>query len=102
MKSVFACFAVLVLVLALASPAFAHVLVVTPPGGDVKVGWTGGPALPAAAKGKGLVPGGPTGSYMQSPAHGGGLNTACESLRSNPSQADMFGPPVPQTCRHGF
>ena len=101
MRSMFTIVAALVLVLALVSSGFAHVLVVSPHGSDVKVGWTGGPALPDAAKGQGLIPGGPGGIYMQPPSHGKGLNTACESLRGNPSVVNMFGPPFPSTCQHG-
>jgi hypothetical protein len=83
-----------------AVPASAHVLVVEPPGGDVKVGWVGGGPLPG--QGKGLVPGGPTGSYLQSPAHAKGLNQACESIRANGQAAvDIFGPPTPAGCPHG-
>ena len=101
MRSMCTIVAALVLALALVSTSFAHVLVVSPHGSDVKIGWTGGPPLPDAAQGNGLIPGGPGGIYMQPPSHGNGLNTACESLRSNPSVVDMFGPPHPTTCRHG-
>jgi hypothetical protein len=86
----------------MAGPAAAHVLVVTPPGADEPVheGWTGGGALPG--QGEGLVPGGPGGIYLQSPAHEKGLNSACEALRSNGKAAvDMFGPPTPAGCAHG-
>lgn len=81
--------------------ASAHVLEVDPPGnGEPRSGWVGGPALPG--QGKGLIPGGPGGQIMQSPAHGGGLNTACEALRSNGRSAvDIFGPPSPAGCAHG-
>lgn len=84
----------------LAVPASAHVLVVDPPGGETKVGWVGAGALPG--KGQGLVPGGPTGSYLQTPAHAKGLNNACEALRANGQAAvDIFGPPTPAGCAHG-
>jgi hypothetical protein len=86
----------------MAGPAAAHILVVTPPGADgpANVGWVGGGELPG--QGKGLVPGGPTGSYLQSPAHAKGLNSACEALRSNGQAAvDIFGPPSPAGCAHG-
>jgi hypothetical protein len=84
----------------IAAPASAHILVVNPPGGETKVNWVGGGALPG--QGQGLVPGGPTGSYLQSPAHAKGLNQACESIRSNgQAAADIFGPPTPAGCPHG-
>jgi hypothetical protein len=87
----------------LAGPAAAHHLVVDPPGGGVGPGeeaWVGGPALPG--KGKGLVPGGPPDDPVTlSPAHEGGLNTACEKLRGHGNSAvDIFGPVV-TTCHHG-
>ncbi len=89
----------------IAGPAAAHILVVEPPGGgqgpeDVRAG--GGP-LPAAAKGQGLIGAGPGGIFgLQSPAHDGGLNTACESLRANGNGVvDIFGPPTPDGCPHG-
>jgi hypothetical protein len=94
----------LVLALAmLAGPAAAHVLVVDPPGQEeAKGGWVGSPALPEAAQGKGLMPGGPAGAYLQSPSHGKGLNTACEALRANDRSAvDIFGPPTRAGCPHG-
>jgi hypothetical protein len=84
-----------------ASPAAGHVLVVDPPGAaDTKVGWVGGPALPG--QGQGLIPGGPGGEVMLTPAHGGGLNQACASIRSQGNAAaDIFGPPGPGGCPHG-
>lgn len=87
----------------IAGPAAAHILVVNPPpeghGPSMKA-QVGGGQLPGI--GKGLIPGGPTGSYLQSPAHGGGLNTACESLRANGNEVvDIFGPPTPAGCPHG-
>lgn len=86
----------------LSGAASAHVIVVTPPGAEapVHVGWAGGGELPG--HGHGLVPGGPTGSYLQAPAHEGGLVTACESLRASGAAAvDIFGPPTPAGCAHG-
>jgi hypothetical protein len=91
----------IVLVLAMmAAPAAAHVLVVDPPGkGEPTGGWVGGPALPG--QGKGLIPGGPAGDYLQSPSHGKGLNTACHALRAHGRSAvDIFGPGGPG-CPHG-
>lgn len=91
----------------MALPAAAHVLVVDSPGGDgdPKVGWVGGGELPEAAEGNGLIPGGPTGAYLQSPSHDGGLVTACERLRAHGNGVvDIFGPNAPgepPTCRHG-
>jgi hypothetical protein len=87
--------------LGVALPASAHVIVVQPPGHEAPVveGWTGGPALPG--KGKGLIPGGPTGSYLQSPSHAKGLVTSCEALRANGNGVvDIFGPPF-GNCFHG-
>jgi hypothetical protein len=91
----------LVLIMALASPAAAHVQVVDPPGkDDAKVGWVGGPALPG--HGQGLIPGGPTGEVLLTPAHAGGLIQACEAIRSQGQAAvDIWGPPGPGGCAHG-
>ncbi|MFO7777118.1 MAG: hypothetical protein R6V28_02070 [Nitriliruptoraceae bacterium] len=65
----------------------------------------GGPALPEQAQGAGLIPGGPTGSYLQGPAHDGGLVTACPNLRERGNEVvDIYGPNRPGgelTCRHG-
>jgi hypothetical protein len=94
--------AVLVLVLAFGSPAFAHYRVNAASGGS---GWVGSPPLPEAAQGQGLV-------YSQgaqaniSPSHFGGLVVACEALRANPSVVDIYGPPLliagqPSGCPHG-
>lgn len=96
MRSTLVLIVILVMVLALASPVFAHMRLI---GGGP--GMTGSPPLPAAAQGQGLVPGGPGGIYLQSPSHAKGLNTACEALRGNPSAQDMWGPPNPATCNHG-
>ena len=95
MRKVLAAVIVLVMVLALVSPAFAHMRTI---GGGT--GMTGSPALPDAAQGNGLVPGGRFGDYLQSPSHAGGLNTACYALRGNPSVQDIFGPGGPG-CPHG-
>lgn len=104
------------LVLALALPASAHVIVVTHPATgeqisthqgvphqDLKdafgadIGWVGGPGLPG--QGKALLTGSPLGTL--SPAHGdeGGLTKACE--RDGSDVVTIFGPPFPQTCQHG-
>jgi len=93
--------AVFTAVLLTAAPASAHILVVDPPGSDeVKTVWVGGGALPG--QGKGLVPGGPGGTIMQSPAHNKGLNTACEAIRAaGVAAVDIFGPPTPAGCAHG-
>lgn len=88
----------------MAGPAAAHHLVVVPPGGGQGPGedaWVGGGPLPQAAQGEGLIPGGPTGSYRQSPAHGGGLNTACQRLRAHGNAAVDIHGPGPTTCHHG-
>lgn len=90
-----------------AGPAAAHILVVDPPGDadTTMVSGIGGGALPESAAGAGLIPGGPTGSYLQSPAHDGGLVTACERLRERGNGVvDLYGPTRPGgelTCRHG-
>lgn len=90
----------------MAGPAAAHNLEVTPHGNDkVITGWVGGGALPESAQGQGLMPGGPTGAYLQPPSHGKGLNTACESNEANPSVVDIRGPAAPHIenpeCPHG-
>lgn len=102
--------AALVMALAMmAAPASAHVLVVQD--GEVQthraerfaelggLGWVGSPPLPG--QGNGLIPGGPGGIYLQSPSHGNGLNTACETQRDHGNSAvDIFGPGGPG-CPHG-
>jgi hypothetical protein len=87
------------LVLALvAGPAAAHNQTVSPPGNtDVKHNWVG--ALDLPGQGQGLIPGGPTGEWMLSPAHAKGLNTACYALEDNPSVVDIRGPGP--NCPHG-
>ncbi len=95
------------------APAGAHYIDIDPPGkGERKTGWVGGPALPEKARGKGLVEigGGPDAGRMQTPAHGKGLNQACNSLRENGNGVvDIYGPPhhsqlpdgVQSGCAHG-
>lgn len=86
------------LMLALAAPAAAHNLTVTPPGtGEAKHGWVG--ALDLPGKGKGLIPGGPGGTWTLTPAHAKGLNSACHALGGNPV-VDIRGPGGPG-CPHG-
>ena len=92
----------------MAAPAAAHILVVDSPGGAGEpkvVSEIGGGALPDEAQGEGLIPGGPGGLYLQTPAHDGGLVTACKSLRAHGNGVvDIFGPAAPgveNTCRHG-
>ena len=89
----------------IAGPAAAHHLVVEPPGGGQGPGdevWPGGGPLPEGAQGEGLIPAGPGGAFgLQSPAHDGGLNTACESLRANGNGVVDIHGPVPATCHHG-
>lgn len=83
----------LTLVAISAAPASAHYLDIKPPGGEPKTQWVGGPTL-NQAKGKGLIPGGPTGEDLLSPAHGKGLNSACAALRANGNAAaSIYGPP---------
>ena len=85
----------------MAGPAAAHILEVTPKGNDpVITGWVGGGPLPEAANGQGLIPGGPTGAFLQPPSHGTGLNTSCEATEDNPSAVDIRGPGGPG-CPHG-
>jgi hypothetical protein len=88
--------AVLVLVLAFASPAFAHYRV-NAASGDV--GWVGSPPLPTAAQGAGLVYSHGAQANI-SPSHFGGLVVACEALRSTTAAVDIFGPGGPG-CPHG-
>lgn len=89
--------ALLALVL-VAGPAAAHNLTVTPPGKEeAKTNWVG--ALDLNEKGKGLIDGGPDGSWRIAPAHAKGLNTACYALEDNPSAADIRGPGP--NCPHG-
>jgi hypothetical protein len=91
---------VLVMVLALVSPAFAHYRYMHG-SGDV-AGWVGGPPLPG--QGQGLIVGGPGGIFMLSPAHAKGLNTACYALEANPSVVNIRGPGpggATSQCPHG-
>ena len=84
--------------------ASAHIIEIDPPGNsDKKMRMAGGAPLPAAAQGEGLVPAGPGGMFgLQSPAHYGGLNTACEALRANENGVvDIYGPPTAGGCPHG-
>lgn len=87
--------------LGVAIPASAHHIVVQPPSHEEPVvdGWVGGPALPG--QGEGLIPGGPGGVYLQSPAHAKGLVTSCEAHRRNGNAVvDIAGPPF-GNCTHG-
>ena len=95
----------------IAGPAAAHHLTVDPPGAGSGPsagpfepgGWVGGPA-PLPGQGKGLVLGGMSGQDPMTPAHVGGLNTACEALRENGNGVvDIFGPPPTEHsgCPHG-
>jgi len=93
---------ILVVALALLTPAFAHVLVNSKNG---NVGWVGSQGLPAAAQGQGLVYS-PGAQANISPSHGKGLNTVCHALRASPSAVDIYGPPLfidgqPSGCPHG-
>jgi hypothetical protein len=88
-----------------AAPASAHNLHVDPHGnGGGTHGTVGGEPLPASAKGKGLIPAGPGGTFgLQSPAHDGGLVRACVALDGN-DVVTILGPTAPHltpTCRHG-
>ena len=87
--------------LGVAVSASAHNIEVQPPGHDEPVheGWVGGHALPG--QGEGLIPGGPTDSYLQSPAHAKGLVTSCEAHRANGNAVvQIVGPPF-GNCIHG-
>jgi hypothetical protein len=89
----------LALLLAFAAPAAAHNLEVDPPGkADVIHGWAGALGLPGS--GRGLIPGGPDGTWLLAPAHANGLVTACEATEANPSVVDIRGPGGPG-CPHG-
>jgi hypothetical protein len=89
-----------------AETAEAHCIEVGPAGiecnltGEPGPGWTGGPLKSADHPGQGLIPGGPGGAFKMSPAHGGGLNTACETIRLNGNGVvDIHGPGP--SCPHG-
>lgn len=87
--------------LGVALPASAHSIVVQPPGHEEPVveGRVGSGPLPG--KGKGLIPGGPGGSYLQSPSHAKGLVSACYAIRENGNGVvDIAGPPF-GNCFHG-
>ena len=95
--------ALFVVVLAIAGPAAAHHLTVTPKGnGQGTTHWVGGPffGLPSQAQGVGLFPGffGPIPA-----AHGTGLVQAC--LMAAQSGVVNFIPPPPGAtdtdCMHG-
>lgn len=95
-------FATFVALLALASPAAAHILRVDSPGGDngVHVHWIGGGASGSIpGQGGGLF----EGHFGLLPAsHGTGLVQACESLMSTPSAASILAPGRTGTgCHHG-
>lgn len=91
--------ATLALALAVAGPAAAHDITVSPSGGEVKHGWVGGLA-PLPANGQGLFLGGPFGNWPLAAAHGKGLVDACLALQANPSVVDIRGPGGPG-CPHG-
>ena len=87
--------AVMTLVLLMSAlPAAAHFLTVTPGGSGEKINWVGGPALPDAAQGAGLmvIGGGPNKNSLQPPSHQRGLNNACEAQSKNRSAASIQGP----------
>lgn len=91
------------LLLALAAPALAHNLTVTPPGAtDAKIGWVGGHALPESAAGQGLseVGGGPDVGAAQPAAHDRGLNSACAALDATGNGVVDIRGPGP-SCPHG-
>ena len=87
--------------------ASAHNLHVDPPGnGGGTVGDVGGQPLPENAQGNGLIPAGPNGIFgLQTPAHDGGLASACVALtRNGNGVVTILGPTAPfltPTCRHG-
>jgi hypothetical protein len=89
--------------IALAAPAAAHTLTVTPRGGgDPVLVWVGGGTLPDAAAGAGLIEigGGPDMGKLQPPAHAKGLNAACDSLEDNGNGVVDIRGPGP-SCPHG-
>jgi hypothetical protein len=88
---------------AFATAASAHYIEVNPPGkAEPKSGWAGGPA-PLPGQGKGLILGGPNGDWPMTPAHAGGLNQACHSLRDNGNGVvDIYGPPAHGVLPEGF
>jgi len=97
-KKIHVWFAAWLLVGAFASYALAHNLSVAPPGGEEKVVWVGALGLPG--QGQGLIPGGPAGDWSITPAHGKGLNVACEALEANGNGVVDIRGPGP-SCPHG-
>jgi hypothetical protein len=100
---------VLVLLLAVVSPAAAHHLIVSPPGQDEPKAphWVAGPpgmALPSAAQGQGLheTPFGALfpAAHSAGPNDDKGLVAACEATRENPSAVTFVAPPF-GSCEHG-
>ena len=96
------------LLLALASPAAAHHLIVSPPGQDepMEPRWVAGPpgiVLPGAAQGEGLHEspfGAMPAAHSAGPSDDKGLVQACESTRANPSAVTFVAPPF-GSCQHG-
>ena len=98
---VLACLGVSAALLALASPAAAHIVVVSPAGGGQGTAhWIGGGPLPQAAEnGAGLIIN-PFGQILPA-AHGAGLPHACLMLMGNSSVAAILAPPSFTGCFHG-
>ena len=91
--------------LAVASPAGAHHMTVSPPGRDEPMAprWVGGPALPGAAQGQGLHQspfGAMPAAHSAGPSEDKGLVQACESTRDNRSAVTFNAPPF-GSCQHG-
>ncbi len=91
-------FGAALLAVAVLAPAAAHNLEVSPPGnGNAIGGEVGGSDIPGV--GQGLIAGGPGGIFTLTPAHGKGLNNACEATDANPV-VDIRGPGG-SGCAHG-
>jgi hypothetical protein len=92
-----ACLGVSTALLALASPAAAHIVVVGPSG---ESHWIGGGPLPQAAEnGQGLVIN-PFGAILPA-SHFTGLPHACIMLMANASAVAILAPPSFTGCQHG-
>jgi hypothetical protein len=96
-RSLTSLLAALALVLALAAPAAAHIVVVDPPGaGDGPVVWVGGGPVPGQG---GALLDSPIGKLP--PSHARGLVASCQATMANPSAVLILAPPYFTGCHHG-